>query len=122
MCEAATKNSHTWVLLSALTFAELAGRTDAWQRGLKEFNVTKSMFLEGFRQEGRVEGRVEGEVKGLRSAVVLALEGRFGEPIPANVIASVNSLEDVNRLKALVKKAPAAVSLEAFQSAIAVDV
>ena len=94
----------------ALTFAELAGRTDAWQRGLKEFNVTKSMFLEGFRQEGRI--------KGLREGVVDALENRFGKPVPAKMISTLDRVEDVTRLKALGKTALTADSLEVFQAAL----
>ena len=101
MCEAATKNSHTWVLLSALTFAELAGRTDAWQRGLKEFNVTKSMFLEGFREEGRIEGFKVG----YRKAIIYLLECHLGEPIPADVLALLERVQDKTQLSALVEQA-----------------
>ena len=92
--------------------------------------MTKSTFLEGFREEGRAEGfkdgykkgiidgYEEGILRGLRMGVLAILEGRFSEPIPLNLIAYIKQVEHESRLSYFIKLAVKLESLEAFQSAI----
>jgi hypothetical protein len=72
-----------------LTFADLVGQTAAWAASLEGWNVQKSAFLEGFRDEGRLEAR--------RDDLLLLLRKRFGE-LPAEVVQRVQATTDPARL------------------------
>jgi hypothetical protein len=75
----------------ARIFAELAGRAGVWHKGLEDFNVLQSQFMQELRAisraegeaKGRAEGEAVGEVKGelrtRRSDLLLVLKTRHGE-------------------------------------------
>jgi len=81
------------------------GRQEGWQEGRQEGEQLgwqrgrQEGWQEG-RQEGWQEGRQEGQVRALRENVVLVYRERFGE-VPAEVVAKVEAVEDVEQLRAL---------------------
>ena len=63
------------------------------------------------------EGLQQGQVRAAREAVIDALEARFGE-VPAEVVDRVQGVEDLAKLKVLLRQAVRAESLEAFRRAL----
>ncbi len=68
-------------------------------------------------QQGLRQGLLEGQLKAAREDVIDALEARFG-PVPGDVKARVRAEQDLDRLRALLRTAVRAESLEAFCRAV----
>jgi predicted transposase YdaD len=66
---------------------------------MKESSTYRRILEEGW-QRGRQEGRQEGQVRALQENVVLVYRERFGE-VPAEVVAKVEAVEDVEQLRAM---------------------
>jgi len=69
------------------------------------------------RQKGRQEGRQEGKLLAAREAVRLVLETRFGR-LPAPLLKHLSDLNDLARLKQLLRRASAVGSLEEFATRV----
>ena len=68
-------------------------------------------------EEGTKQGIQLGILQNARESVITVLESRFG-PLPDSIAEGINSIEDVSSLHALLRRAIATVSLEAFQQAL----
>ena len=69
--------------------------------------------LEAGRREGRKEGRKEGQLKAKREAVIEVL-GELGT-IPERLVLQIESVEDFEILRGLLKLAAKAESIDAFE-------
>jgi hypothetical protein len=69
------------------------------------------------REEGLQQGRQEGFVAARRKAVLDALEIRFG-PVPDGIRERIETVQDEPRLRALLKSAIQAISIEEFTQTI----
>ncbi|HYT88717.1 MAG TPA: hypothetical protein VEL76_08415 [Gemmataceae bacterium] len=68
--------------------------------------------------EWRAEGYRQGSLKAMRTAVLRALEIRVKAPPPAEVVKTVELMNDLNELSRWHRAAVAATSLEEFLTSI----
>jgi hypothetical protein len=94
----ADANVRTLLASLTLTYAELTNSLEAWQRNLEDWNVQKSTYLEGFREEGRREARREATLEARREDLLMLLEKRFG-PLPAEVVQHIRAATDPEQVK-----------------------
>ena len=91
------------------------------QKRMPYITSIERMSLKRGRQEGleqglargRQEGRQEGKLLAARDAVRLVLESRFGR-LPAPLLKHLSDLNDLARLKQLLRRASKVGSLEEF--------
>jgi len=77
----------------------------------EEFMSTAELL----KEEGRKEGRKEGRVEALREAVLELLEARFSA-LPRTLKERIAVIEDIDRLRALLRAAHASPDLAAFEA------
>ncbi len=94
----------------ALTFAGLAKRKSMWQTGLEGWNVRDSTYIAGWLKEGELKGwnvrdstfiagwLKEGELKAQRKTLLRLLQLRWQNPIPSDLVETVNGCEDLDDL------------------------
>ena len=86
----------------ALVFAEAAGRRPAWKEALKEWNVIQSQQVLEWMAQGEAKGKAEGEAKGKAEgkaeSILRALEMRFAQEPPADLIAIIRATTDLDQL------------------------
>jgi hypothetical protein len=107
-------------------FAELTDCAAMWKSGLEGWNMRESMIVAEWKAEGRAEGiaegmakgRAEGVIQGERRALLTVLERKFGSPIPAGLVATIEAQAELDAIGHWLGLAVAAESLEAFQAAI----
>ena len=73
-----------------------------------------------WKQQGLEEGLQQGKIVSARESVLATLELRFGPP-PAAVVETVNRIEDLEQLRALLRRAVLASSLAEFTAGLADD-
>jgi flagellar biosynthesis/type III secretory pathway protein FliH len=86
------------------------GRQEGRREGLEQ-GLTRGLT------RGRQEGRQEGKLLAAREAVRLVLETRFGR-LPAPLLKHLSDLNDLARLKRLLRRASAVGSLEEFATRV----
>ena len=69
--------------------------------------------------EWMAEGEAKGEAKGRRSALIEVLEQRFGAPIPADLVATIEGQADVDVLARWFKAALKSETVDSFRAALA---
>ena len=82
--------------------------------------LAQHLRQEGFttgKQEGRQEGRLEERTHSSRQSILEALDLRFG-PIPDGLRDSLNAIADPEKLRALLRAAIVADSLESFAASL----
>jgi predicted transposase YdaD len=87
----------------ALVFADLARRAQAWQAGLRGWDVRTSRIVEEWREEGRQEGREEGQLELARETLGKLLAKRFGR-VPKTWQRRIQAATDLGRLKAALEE------------------
>jgi hypothetical protein len=87
----------------ALVFADLAGRLEVWQKSLEDWNVERSQVT--LEWERRAELRIR------RADLLEAMEVRFGQPVPEDVVQVVEAESDLATLQRWFKKALTAANL-----------
>jgi hypothetical protein len=94
----------------ALVFADLAGRRNEWRQALEGWNVRRSQQV--------LEWQTEGEVRRARVDVLRALQIRFQDPVPTDLVALIESLTDLDELSRWHETALKAESLGAFRAVV----
>jgi predicted transposase YdaD len=69
------------------------------------------------RHQGRLEGREEGRLLAARDALRLVLESRFGR-IPTSILDRLASLDALDRLELLLRRASTAGSFTEFKRSL----
>ena len=104
-------------------FAELTGCVERWKSGLEGWNMRESTVVAEWKAEGRTEGRAEGRTEGIaqgkRDALLLVLEEKFGAPVPADLVATIEAQADPDVLSRWITRAIAAEAMETFRKSIA---
>ena len=90
----------------------------AWKKEWSE--EWSEEWKEKYLSEGRQEGRLEGRLEGRQEMLLDALEDRFGS-LPKPVTAYIESEEDAQELRRLLRSAYRVESLEAFCKQIKVS-
>jgi len=98
-----------------IVFAELTGCAATWESGLEGWNMRESTIV----AEWMAEGEAKGEAKGRRSDLLEVLEQRFGAPIPADLVATIEGQADVDVLSRWFKAALKSETLDAFRAELA---
>ena len=91
----------------ALVFAEAADRKPLWKEALKEWNVKLSQTVLEWQAEAVAEKQAE--------FILLALNTRFPEGVPADVADGVRAVRDLEKLTRWFKAAMTAPSIEDFR-------
>jgi hypothetical protein len=94
----------------ALVFAELAGCYLAWERGLEGWEMTESQVVNRWLSQGETRGKLE---EG-RLFLTRFLRRRFGEPLPTDVLETINTQPSVQLLEDWFDAAMAATTLQDF--------
>lgn len=98
----------------ALVFAERVGRDEQWARALEGFTLIESPMIARLLAEhgSKVEakGRLEGKIEGL-----VRVLGRWGQPVPADLLAAIRSCTDGARIDTWFDAALAVGSLAEFR-------
>ncbi len=87
----------------ALVFAELTPFRQQWQQTLQGWNVVESQQVLEWMAQGRAEGLTEGLLRGAREDLRILLEARFGQ-LPQTLIQQIESVNDLDRLKAALRQ------------------
>ncbi len=90
----------------------LAERVIEWTRDWKQQGLEEGL------QQGLRQGLQQGKIVSARESVLATLELRFGPP-PAAVVETVNRIEDLEQLRALLRRAVLASSLAEFTAGLA---
>jgi hypothetical protein len=98
----------------ALVFAELAGRSPAWKRGLEGFEMTESQVVNEWIRQGRSEEKLELT----RKHLLEVLEGRFPGEAPAEVIRLINEQDSVDLLTGWFRTAVRVTTFEKFMEVL----
>lgn len=114
----AAENLAEWKRLAeyggiALLFADLAGRRETWKPLLEDWNMPESQVVKEWIAMGEERGRRET----LRSTLIHALKIRFG-PLPTDLVTSIHSENDLDRLSRWFDAALTCPSLEQFQAGL----
>src|SRR5262249_35106808 len=80
-----------------LTFATLAEGREAWDRGLRGWNMQTSPLWDEIRAEGRVEGRVEEA----RATVLHLGRHKFGKAPTKKQQKALEAITDIGQLRGL---------------------
>ena len=94
----------------ALVFAELAGRYAAWEKVLEGFDMTESMVVIRFIQQGRIEDA--------REKLVRLLKGRLPTAVSIDVLNAINAQPSLDLLNDWFEVAMSATSAEEFIAAL----
>ncbi len=70
----------------ALVFAELAGCYLAWERELAGWEMTESQVVNRWISQGEAKGKLE-----VTQTFLIRALRRFGEPIPEEILATINT-------------------------------
>jgi hypothetical protein len=97
------------IALSSPDNKEVREMEVTWEEALTS---REKIGLSRGRAEGRAEGKAEGEAKATREAIVMAL-GRLGS-VPEEMVNRLDAITDIARLKALLKQALEAESIESI--------
>jgi hypothetical protein len=93
-----------------ILFAELTDCVPQWRAGLEGWNMRESNVVAEWKAEGKAEAR--------RSDLIDVLEQRFGAPIPADLVATIEAQSDIDVLSRWFKSALRIETLDAFRSAL----
>src|SRR5262249_46280661 len=104
----ATKRANYGAL--ALVLAEKRDRKDLWAKALEGWNVQESPIMREWLREA--------EEKGMRSMLLHQLRSRFSEPLPADVVASVEAQTDAKELLRWGEVAMKSDTIQKFRDAI----
>jgi hypothetical protein len=83
-----------------VTFATLAVCREAWDRGLRGWNMQTSPFWDEIRAEARVEGRVEGK----REAILDLGRLKFGKAATKKQQKTLDTISDLGQLEGLLAR------------------
>lgn len=84
-----------------LTFADLAGCRDVWQRALEGWTMIKSPYMEEVREAVRKEGREEGRLEGQRETLLRLGRKKFGRGPSKKQLAELDAITNPARLAEL---------------------
>lgn len=94
----------------ALVFADLAGRRNEWRQALEGWNVLRSQQVLEWQAAARVDTR--------RADLRDVLQARFRTPVPADLAAAIEALNNLDELSRWIGVASTAESLDAFRAAV----
>jgi hypothetical protein len=100
----------------ARLFARPAGRADVWKAALEGWNMEVSDFLQEWVAKGRAAGLAEGVLSARRADLRRILERRFG-PVPADLLARIDSQASPATLEQWLDQAVTAVTLDELRAA-----
>ncbi len=101
----------------ARVFSDLADRTDVWKTGLEGWNVETSKAVMEWEAQGLAKGRVET----LRATILRLLKFRFKD-LPAVLVATVESQQDLTALDRWYEIAMAATTLAEVATGFGIEV
>src|SRR5262249_37486673 len=81
-----------------LTFATLANCREAWDRGLRGWNMQTSPLWDEIRAEGRVVGRAEGQLEGKRATILHLGRHKFGKAPTKKQQKALEAITDLDQL------------------------
>jgi flagellar biosynthesis/type III secretory pathway protein FliH len=104
-----------------LVFAEAADCWETWKIALKEWNMIESKQVKEWQDQARREGRQEGRQEGQRQRsfedLIDVLHEKFGN-LPTEIPSHLQTIDDANVLRQLLRKAVHASNLDEFRSMI----
>ena len=100
-------------LLSGLVYAPETISVIVSKEGMMDL-IRESSFAQYLTREGIEQGIEKGVEQGLRESILAVLETRFGLPAPHLLTARIETIDDVQRLKALLRTAVQVSSPEEF--------
>jgi hypothetical protein len=102
-----------------IVFAELTGCAAIWKSGLEGWNMRESTIVSEWMAEGEAKGIAKGIAEARRSDLVEVLGQRFGAPIPADLVATIEGQADTDVLSCWFKAALKSQTLDAFRAELA---